>query len=193
MDFNRMVNGMIRAIRLDTSFYEEVEHDPSYNQDALGVVILVSVIGAVGSFLGSIFQGRGFVSAILGLIIGVVLAIVWYYVWVYIAHFIGTRFFKGTGDRGEVQRAFGFAYAPQILGILAFIPCVGGLITFAAWLWSIVCGFVAIKQSLDQDNANAALTVIISGVVVLIISAVVGMILGGLGIGVAALTGAFAS
>ena len=52
MDFNRIVNGMIRAMRLDKSFYEEVEHDPSYNQDALGVVILVSVVGAVGSFLG---------------------------------------------------------------------------------------------------------------------------------------------
>jgi hypothetical protein len=191
MDFNRMINGMVRAIRLDTSFYEEVEHDPSYNQDALGVVILVSVVGAIGSFLGSLIGGRGFISALFGLIVGVVLAIVWYYFWVYIAHFIGTRFFKGTGDRGEVQRAFGFAYSPQILGILAFIPCVGGLIAIVAWLWSIVCGFVAIRQSLDQDNANAALTVIISGVVVFIISAIVTAILGGLGLGVAALTGAF--
>ena len=35
MDFNRIFNGMIRAMRLDKTFFEEVEHDTSYNQDAL--------------------------------------------------------------------------------------------------------------------------------------------------------------
>ena len=53
MDFNRIISGMIRAARLDVSFYEEVERDPSYAQDALIVVIIASVAGAIGSFLGA--------------------------------------------------------------------------------------------------------------------------------------------
>jgi hypothetical protein len=191
MDFNRIINGMMRAMRLDKSFYEEVEHDPSYNQDALIVVILVSLVGAVGNFLGSLIAGRSLFSAIGGLIVGLLLAILGYFLWVFVAHFVGTKFFKGSGERGEVQRAFGFAYAPQILNILSFIPCVGGLIGLVAWIWSIAAGFVAIRQSLDQDNTNAALTVIVSAIVVFVVIAVLTGIFAAMGFGVAAITGAF--
>ena len=87
-----------------------------------------------------------------------------------------------------MQRAFGFAYAPQILNILSFIPCVGGLISLVAWIWSVVAGFVAIRQSLDQDNTNAALTVIVSAVVVFVVIAVLSGIFAAMGLGVAAVT-----
>src|SRR5690606_15215617 len=109
------------------------------------------------------------------------------YLWVFIAQYIGTRFFKGTGDFGEVQRAFGFAYAPQVLNILSAIPCVGWLIGIVAWLWSIATGFVAIRQSLDQDDTNAALTVVVSAIVVFLILAIIGAVFAALGIGVAAI------
>ena len=190
MDFNRILNGMIRAARLDKEFYEEVEHDPSYSQDALAVVILVSAIGAVGAFLGAIFSGINIIYALLGLIVSLALAVGGYYLWVYVAQFVGTRFFKGTGDFGEVQRAFGFAYAPQALNLLAAIPCVGGLISIVAWLWSIAAGFIAIRQSLDQDDTNAILTAIVSGIVVFVVTALIRAIFGGLGWGVASLAGA---
>jgi hypothetical protein len=190
MDFNRIINGMLRAIRLDKSFFEEVEHDPTYNQDALGVVILVAVVGSIGSFLGALISGAGVLAAIGGLIVGLLLAIAGYYLWVFVAHWIGTSFFKGTGDRGEVQRALGFAYAPQVLNVLSFIPCVGGIIALVAWIWSIAAAFVAIRQSLDQDDTNAALTVIISGIAVMIVVFVISGIFAAIGIGAAAVTGA---
>jgi hypothetical protein len=191
MDFNRIINGMLRAMRLDKTFFEEVEHDPSYNQDALGVVILVSLIGSIGGFLGALVSGAGIIAAIGGLIVGLVLAILGYYLWVFVAHWIGTQFFKGIGDRGEVQRALGFAYAPQALNILAFIPCIGAIIALVAWIWSIAAAFIAVRQSLDQDNTNAALTVVISGIAIMIFIGLISAIFAGLGFGVAALTGAF--
>lgn len=180
IDFNRIAAGMIRAARLDKDFYEEVEHDTSYSQDALVVVIIVSLIGALGAFLSTLFAAN-ILQAIFAFIYRVVLGVAAYYLWVYVAQFVGTRFFKGTGDFGEVQRAFGFAYAPQVLNILAAIPCVGWLIGIAAWLWSIATGFLAIRQSLDQDDANAGLTVIVSAVVVFLVMALIGAVLGGLG------------
>jgi hypothetical protein len=195
MDFNRVINGMMRAMRLDKTFFEEVEHDPSYNQDALAVVVLVAIAGGIGGFLGSLIARNTFINAVLGLIVGVLMAVIGYFIWVYVAQFIGTRLFKGQGDVGEVQRAFGFAYAPQILGILSFIPCLGGLIALAAWIWSIAAGFVAIRQSLDQDNQNAALTVIVSAIAVMVITALIGAVFGtilGIGaVGIGAITGAF--
>ncbi|MBM4456578.1 MAG: YIP1 family protein [Chloroflexi bacterium] len=188
MDFNRILNGMLRAARLDKSFYEEVEHDASYSQDALGVVILVSLVGALGGFIGGLGAGIG--AAIGSFILQVVLGIGGYYLWVFIAHWVGTQFFKGQGDMGEVQRALGFAYAPRFLNILSFIPCLNVLIGIVAWIWSIAAGFVAIKQSLDQDDTNAILTMVVSAVVVFVITLVLTIIFGGiLGIGAAVTSG----
>ncbi|MGE5603686.1 MAG: hypothetical protein ACM30E_11585, partial [Nitrososphaerales archaeon] len=82
---------------------------------------------------------------------------------------------------------------PQIINILSFIPCLGGFIALIAWLWSVVAGFIAIRQSLDQDDTNALLTVIVSAIVVIvimfIISAIFGLIFGGLYAGYSILTG----
>ncbi|MCX6029820.1 MAG: YIP1 family protein [Chloroflexi bacterium] len=180
MDFNRILSGMIRAARLDKSFYEEVEHDTSYTQDALVVVILASVAGALGGFLSALFGGS-FGVAIFSFVVSAVTGVVSYYIWVYLVHLIGTKFFKGTGDRGEVARALGFAWAPRVLNILSFIPFLGGLVGFVAWIWTIATGFIATRQSLDQDNTNAALTVVVAAVVAFIISLLIGLIFGLIG------------
>jgi hypothetical protein len=189
MDFNRILTGMIRAARLDKDFYEEVEHDASYARDALAVVVLAALAGGFGSFITGIFSRIGFFRSVLSLIWGIIVAVLMYYVWVFVAQYVGTRFFKGTGDRGEVQRAFGFAYAPQVLTILRFIPILGGLIAVVAWLWSIATGFVAIRQSLDQDNTNAILTMVVSFVVILVFTIILGIIGGILGFAGSAIGG----
>ena len=40
---------------------------------------------------------------------------------------------------------------------------------------------VAVRQSLDQDDTNAALTVVVSGIIVIVIVGILGAILAGLG------------
>jgi hypothetical protein len=179
MDFSRILNGMIRAARFDKDFYEEVEQDTSYGQDALIVVILAALAGGIGVFFGSILAGYSLFSSLLGLVGGIVRAAIIYFAWVFVAQYVGTRFFKGTGDFGEVQRAFGFAYAPQVLNILSFlsfvpvIKCVAWVIPLLVMVWSIATGFVAIRQSLDQDDTNAAFTMIVSFIAVIVIWVIV--------------------
>lgn len=189
MDLSRIINGMIRAAKLEVPFYEEVERDPSYAQDALAVVIIASVAGAIGSFLRLLLQGR--VGAAFGaLIVSSIVGVGVYFLWVFLVHLIGTRLFKGTADFGEVQRAMGFAWAPQVLGILGFIPVLGAIAGFVAWVWSIATGFIATRQSLDLDNTNAALTVVIAGVVSFVIYIIIGAILAAIGLAGALVTGA---
>ncbi len=190
MDFNRILNGMIRVIKLDATFYNEVEADASYQRDALGVVIIVSVLGAIGSFLTGLISGS-IAGAIGGLLLALVVGIVGYYVWSFAAHWVGTKFFKGQGDLGEVQRALGFAYAPQALNILGFIPCLGGFIGLIAAILSLITGFFAIRESLDQDNTNAVLTMIVATIALFILTAIVSAIGAALGFAGASITGAF--
>lgn len=187
MDFNRMFNGIMRAIRLDTSFYNEVENDPSYQREALGVVLLVAVLSGIGSFLGGLIGGSVTV-AVTGLLVSLVMGVVGYYIWSFMTHFIGTRFFNGQGDLGEVQRALGFAYSPQLLSAFAWIPCIGWVLALGALILSIATGFIATRESLDQTDGNALLTMIIATVILGIVGAIVGAIFG---VGVAATAGVF--
>jgi hypothetical protein len=189
MDFNRMIQGIIRAVKLDATFYEEVEQDPSYNQDSLMVVILASLLGGIGGLISMAMSGE-ILGAIIAFIVAVVLTLLGFFLWVWVATFVGTRFFKGTGQFDNVKRAMGFAYAPQLLNIFSFIPCLGGIIGLVAWVLSIIAGVKAVRQSLNQDNTNAILTVVVSAIVVFVITAIIGGVLAAVGIGAAAVTGA---
>ncbi len=179
---DRIIAGVIRAIKLDKTFYAEVEQDVSYQQDALLIVIAVSVIGAIGAFLGVLIARGHFLGAIGTLIWQAVWGVVAFYLLTYLIQYVGTRFFKGQAEVGEVQRCLGFAYSPRVLGILAIIPCVGWLAALAGWVWSMVTSYVAIKEALDQDDTNAILTIVVSFVAVIVVGAVISAILALVGI-----------
>lgn len=193
MDFAAMFNRAVRAAMLDINLYEEVEADTSLTQEALMVVILVSIAGGIGSFLAGLIGGSGITAAVIGLIVGVVMGVVGYYIWAYITYFVGTNLFGGTADVGELLRTLGYASGPRVLGVLAFIPCLGALASLAGAVWALVTGVIAVRQALDFDTGKAIITVIIGWVIVLIITVVVMAVLGlgaaGLGAGLGALQG----
>jgi len=192
MDFAKMFNRVVRAAMLDVNLYEEVEADTSLTQEALMVVILVSIAGGIGSFLAGIFSGS-IGSALLGLILSVVLGVISYYIWAYVTYFVGTELFEGTADVGELLRTLGYASGLRVLSILAFIPCLGPLAGLVGAIWALVAGVIAVRQALDFDTTKAILTVIIGWVIVLIVTILVSVVFGvgaaGLGAGLGALRG----
>jgi hypothetical protein len=190
MDFAAMINRVVRAAMLDVDLYEEVEADSSLTQEALMVVILVSIASGIGSFLAGVIGGD-IGAALIGLILGVVMGVLGYYIWAYITYFVGTNLFEGTADVGEMLRTLGYASGPRVLGVLAFVPCLGPLAGLVGALWALVAGVIAVRQALDFDTTKAILTVIIGWVIVFIITVVIGTVLGigavGLGAGLGAL------
>jgi hypothetical protein len=185
-----LINRVQRAAMLDVDFYEEVEADTSLNGEALMVVILVSVAGGIGSFIGGVIK-ENIGSAFLSLVITVLLGVVNYYIWAYVTYFVGTNLFDGTADPGEMLRVLGYASGPRLLSVLGFIPCIGALISLAGAVWALVAGVIAVRQALDFDTTKAVLTCIIGWVIVLIISFAVSMALGVGAIGLGALGSIF--
>ena len=184
-----MIDRMKRAVMLDAKLYEEVETDTSLNQEALTVVIIVALASGIGALIGGFINGAGFGGAILGAVVTIVIAIVNYYIWAYVTYFVGTNFFGGTADPGEMLRVLGYAQTPQLLGLLSFIPCVGGLISLAASILALIAAVIGIREALDFDMGKAILTAIIGWVIILIISVVIGMVVGvGGAVGLGALT-----
>ncbi len=167
-----MINRVIRAAMLDIEFFQKAEMDTSLTQEALIVVIIVSLIGAIGSFLGGVIAGR-LGAALLGLIVALITGVVTYYIWAYVTYFVGRQLFDAAVDPGEMLRVLGYASGPRALSIFSFIPCVGWLIAFAGGIWALVAAFVGAREALDLDTGKTLITVIIGWIIIMIVTALI--------------------
>ena len=171
-----MINRIMGVLRLDAKTFEEIENDQSATMQAAIIVMLVALITG----LGSGFLAEDFLS---GFLAAAVSAIVGWLVWSVATYFVGTALFAGKANLGEMLRVLGYAQAPQML---SFIPCVGWI--FA--IWSLVAGFVAVRQGLDLDNVKTFLTIVVGFILVLAINFVLGLIFNVSMMGIGALTSA---
>lgn len=147
------VERMVRAAKLETALYEEVEADTGALGQAMAVVILASVSASVGSAIGS-----G-----IGELIGFALiALAAWYIWAMLIYLIGTRVLPGTrteADLGQLLRTIGFAAAPGCVRVLGVIPVVGAIVFFATIIWELMAMVVAVRQALDYDSTGRAIGV----------------------------------
>ena len=182
-----MVDRMKRAVMLDATLYAEVEENTNLNQEALIIVVMVSVAGGLGALIGGLIRGD-IGGALLGALVTLVIGVVNYYIWAYVTYFVGTRFFGGTADPGEMLRVLGYAHTPQLLSLLSFIPCVGWLIPLAAQLLSLVAVVIALREALDFDTGKAIITGVIGWVIIVVINMIVGAVFLGGAVGLGALS-----
>ncbi|MGC9469814.1 MAG: YIP1 family protein [Anaerolineae bacterium] len=173
-----MLDRIIRVFKLDRQVFAEIEHDESATSQAAIVVAIVaalSTVGALFSLLLNLVGGdfEGFGATLLRLIVTFVMAFVNWIIWSGVTYLVGTKLFKGEATINEMLRVIGFAYAPQMLGI---IPCIGGIV---GAIWSLVASYFAIKEGLDLDDSGTIVTILVGWLVIFVIQ----MILGALGLG----------
>jgi hypothetical protein len=185
-----LTDRMIRAARLDVALYNEVEADTNATSQALTVVVITAVCAGIGVALGALIAGRPGLAAG-GLIGAIVTQLIGWAVWSYIMFFVGTRMFHGTATYGELLRTLGFAYSPGVLLILSFIPLLGGVIGLVVAIWRIIAGFIGVREALDLDTGNTIAVIVVGIIAYIVVLAILGIVLGALGLGAAALTGAF--
>jgi hypothetical protein len=179
---------MIRAARLETGLYNEVEADIGATAQALTVVVIAAVASGIGAAIGGVLANRP--SGVAGGLIGGVLTeLVGWAVWSYVMYFVGTRVFHGTASYGELLRTLGFAYSPGVLLIFRFIPIIGGLLVLVVGIWRIVAGFIAIREALDLDSGRTLATIVVGIIAYIVVFAIVGLLLATLGLSAAVLTG----
>ena len=67
-----LVNRMVRAAKLDSTLYEEVEADSSALGQAMGVVAIASIAAGIGNMAN---------GGVTGLIGGVIAALIGWFIW----------------------------------------------------------------------------------------------------------------
>ena len=174
---NKFANRVIRAMRLESDLYEEVEADRTAMRQAMAVVILASIAGGIGSggFAGLQLQWVFF---------GALAALGGWVVWAFVTYIVGTKILPTPQTRsnpGELLRTLGFANSPGLLSIFGLVPILGGLVKVVVPIWILVAWVIAVRQALDYTSTGRAIAVCLLGFLlyVLIIVFVSGL-LGGI-------------
>jgi hypothetical protein len=169
-----MIARIMRAIRLDWTVFREIAEDANAMSEAAIIVVIVTFLSALGGAIGAdSFFLNFFVGWIAAIVVGWIL-------WAVITYFVGTALFKGQTTIPEMMRVLGYASAPQLLGLLSFIPCVGFLFALAGWLLSLIAGFIAVREAMEFDTGTALATVVISWIAAFVINLLIRLPLTGM-------------
>ena len=153
------VNRIIRACKLETNLYEEVEADKSATLQAALVVVLSSLAAGVGALsLGA----SNFLMA-------PILSLVSWYIWAYLIYFIGVKLFpepNTKADHGELLRTIGFSSAPGLIRVFGFTPELMTITFVGGGIWMVVAMIIAGRQALDYESTWRAIGVVVIGFLV---------------------------
>jgi hypothetical protein len=185
-----MIDRIMRAIRLDWTVFREIAEDQNAMTEAAIIVVVVTLLSGLGTFLGALIGKASFGTAFLGflstwLISGILLG---WILWAVLTYFVGTMLFQGKTDIPEMMRVLGYANAPNLLGVFGFIPCVGTIIAFIGAILALIAGVIAVREAMEFDTTKAIITVVISWVIAFVISLIIGAIFG---VGAAVTSGVF--
>jgi len=151
---------MVGAMQADVKTFQEIEADPS----AISQAVTVILIASVASLIGNIWR-----VGLMGGLMNMVLSLISYALWTFVVVLIGTKLMPEPTTKADFQEGFrviGFTAAPGIFNVLAIIPFLGWLISFAISIWMLVIGVVAVREVLDYSNTGRAIIVCVIAMVI---------------------------
>ena len=152
-----------KAIFLDVAFYEEVEKDKKFNDQAMMTVVLVSVV-------------QGFMIAGLApiaLVQGILGSLIRFLIWAFFIAFVGTRILpepETESNTGELIRTLGFAYAPGLLVVFKIFPIISTFIDPFVTILQLAAMTIAVRQALDFNSTVRAVGVCIVAFILMIVA-----------------------
>jgi len=155
-----MLMRMVRAGWLDSRLYEEVEADRGALGQAIGVVVLGSVAGGIGS--GGLF-------GVTAIALGAIRELIVWVIWAALTYLIGAKLLpepQTRADLGELLRTIGFANAPCLLRLFGIIPGAAAIVFPLSGIWRLAAMVVAVRQALDYSSTWRAVVVCLLGLLV---------------------------
>jgi hypothetical protein len=152
-----------KAIMLDVSFYEEVENDKKFTDQAMMTVVLVSIVQGL--------MIAGF--APIALVQGILGSLLRFIIWAFFIAFVGTRILpepETKSNTGELIRTLGFAYAPGLLVIFKVLPFINSFVDPIVVILQLAAMTIAVRQALDFNSTVRAVGVCIVAFLLMIVA-----------------------
>jgi hypothetical protein len=169
-----IVDRMLGFLMLNDRVIKDVERDTNATSQALVVVVLAAIAGAIGAIGGQENQ-----NLVASLLFGAISSIAGWIVFSVIAYFVGATLFATSQTSvtiGQVLRVVGFAQTPKLIGVLGFIPVLGGIASLVAWIWFIVVAIVAIRTAFEFSTERAIGTSIVALIVQVLVVALIALV-----------------
>ena len=189
-----LMDRIIKALTFKKEVYAEVEHDESFTGTAWILVAVVAFLNQLGSLAGSYEIGDWIIATIVGTLV----AVIGFAVGAYVIAWVGKSLFQAEVTFEEVVRAVGLAYVWNIVGaagiLLAVAPgltCLLGLPLIIGAFLGLYSSFIAVREALDLETGQTLITVALGFLAIFIVSALTSSVLGLIGLGAAAVSGAF--
>ena len=164
LDLAILTERLLRLLRLDTTVFDEVRHDPAATVPAISVVVGSNFLAGIGGWIWWIAQdfGDGGKVLVQSVFFGTIFSLALWIVWLLVAWVILTQLFREEADWQQMLRTMGMASAPLAISLALFIPG----IDFGIGLASIALCFglttIAI-QAVTPANAARVLVANLAG------------------------------
>lgn len=153
MQYEHVIDWVLRIVRLDYTPFDEARRDSTATLPIIVLVVVLSFISGLGSFLWGTMNVDGLNSGDLfieSFLFGSVLQVGFWFAWVFVTYILLTQVFHATADLNQMLRTMGLALLPLSIALLMFIP----VLDFAIGLMSIVAAVVLVNTAL-QDTTTA--------------------------------------
>jgi len=167
MDMGILADRLLRLLRLDTTVFDEVRHEPAATLPAVFVATASTFLAGIGGWLWWSIQDFGDLDGagtifVQSVILGTLFSVALWIVWLLVTWVILTQVFREEADWQQMLRTMGMAAAPLALSFLMFIPGV----SFGVALASIALFFglttIAV-QAVTPANAARVLVANLAG------------------------------
>ncbi len=186
-----LTDRIIGALTFRQGVYAEVENDPTFTTTAWTIVAVAAFLNQLGIRAQSnIFRW------LIATIIGTVVFVVGFAIAVWVIDWIGREVFEAQVAFDELVRTLGLAFVWQAVGVLQMpgkfitaMNCLTVPVLIAAGFLGLAAWLIAVKEALDLEWVQTAITVVVGFVVLLVFYGIAGFIVGIFKLGVAATVG----
>ncbi len=186
-----LTDRIIAAFTFRREVYKEVEQDTTFTQTAWLLVVVVAFLSQLGSSASD-----NLVNWVIGAVVGTIFAVIGFAVGAFVINWVGRTVFSADVTFEELVRTLGLAYVWNVVGVIGVLAalsstlgCLLAPVTFIAWILGLISWFVAAKEALDLEWVQTIVTVILGWIALFVATLIAGVVLGMLGLGVAAVGG----
>lgn len=161
MDFNAVMNRLMRLVKFDTSVFDEVRDDARELIPALIIAGAAALIAGLGTALHFQLLWEDFARPdnpwLNMFILGGIFMAALYAVWVLIAYVVLVQVSKATVDLQSMFRTMGYAAWPLALNLFLLVPIIWPVFAIGSLVLLFVMAIYAVQSVTNAESTQVVI------------------------------------